>query len=102
MARRDTLALACEQYFDSLGPGEVIDLATDTRADRAARFPDPSEEAPARAGSSIQTAVTDALGAALSDSSLNNLSNPNPSLPNDVVLGPLKLTLGQVGVYALT
>jgi hypothetical protein len=102
MARRDTVSIAVEQYFDSLGPGELVDLALDSRADRAARFPDPSEEAPSRAGNGILTTLADALGAALADSKLITITTAAPSLPTDVVLGPHKLTIGRLAVYEET
>ena len=53
MARRDVLAAAVVAYFDELGPGEVIDLATDARAARAFRNPEPTEERPSRAGIAV-------------------------------------------------
>lgn len=101
MARRATLAETIEQYFDGLGPGEEVDLATDTRADRAARFPDPGEEFPYRGGQSIITPIVDALGASLSNVQLASMSLTTPPLPVDVIDGPSKLTLGRVGVYDL-
>jgi hypothetical protein len=101
MARREVLGETAEQYFDGLGPGEVIDIATDTRADRAARFPEPAEEAPYRGGQAIITAISDALGGALADASLVSMSTTTPPLPADVILGPGKLTLGKFAVYDL-
>src|SRR5262249_33909683 len=83
MARRDTVALAVEGYFDGLGPGEVIDLTTATPAVRAARFPDPGEEAPSRGGQAITTAISDALGAPLSNISLASMSATTPTIPTD-------------------
>jgi len=101
MARRAVLAAAVETYFDGLGPGEVVNLTTDSRADRAARHPDPSEESPSRAGQAITTAITDALGATLADISLGAMSSTTPALPADVSTGPSKMTLGRFAVYEL-
>lgn len=101
MARRTTVSVAAEQYFDELGPGEVVDLTTDTRADTASRFPDPSEEAPSRGGQAIITAISDALGATLAQGTLYSMSVTTPPLPADVVTGPSKLTLGKFAVYDL-
>jgi hypothetical protein len=101
MARRETLGETAEQYFDALGPGELFDLATDTRGDRAARFPDPTEEAPYRGGQAIITAVSDALGGSLADANLASMTVTVPSFAADVVDGPGKLTLGRLAVYDL-
>lgn len=98
MARRETLSLALEQYFDGLGPGEVV-ATTDHRFDRAARFPEAIEEAPYRAGQSVITAITDALGAPVSNALLHVMTPATVAAPADPVAGPLKLTLGPVGVY---
>jgi hypothetical protein len=101
MIRRDTVAVAAEEYFDSLGPGEVVDLAVDTRADRAARFPDPAEEFPSRGGQALVTAISDGLGATVSAGLLFSMSATTPALPSDAIDGPGKLTLGKLAVYDL-
>ena len=101
MARHETAAKAIESYFDELGPGEVVDLATDIRADMAARFPEPSEEKPYRAGQVLASRITDALGASAADASIVGLSATTPGLPTEVIDGPKMLTLGKVGVYEL-
>lgn len=101
MLRRDTLAAGAVAYFDSLGPGEVINLATDERAVRAYRNPQPSEEAPARAGQGVLQFITDALGASASDSALASISLAQPTLPADPILGPHLLVLQRFAVYAL-
>ncbi len=100
-ARRDQIASACEAYFDGLGPGEVIDLDTDTRASRAFRFPEPFEEWPQLAGSGIATALQDELGVALASADLISMSVTEPALPSDPVVGPSLITLGKLAVYAL-
>ncbi len=101
MLRRATLAAGAGEYFDSLGPGEVINLTTDDRAVRAFRNPQPSEEAPARAGQGILQYLSDALGAPVSDAALASISLSTPSLPTDPVNGPRLLTLGRFAVYSL-
>jgi hypothetical protein len=101
MKRRDTLAGGAGAYFDSLGPGEVIDLDNDDRAVRAYRNPQPSEEAPARAGQGVLQYITDALGAPVSDAALASVSLAVPSLPTDPINGPRLLTLKRFAVYSL-
>lgn len=101
MERRATLAAGAVQYFDSLGPGEVINLATDDRAVRAYRNPQPSEEAPARAGQGVLQYLSDALGAPASDAALASISLAQPTLPTDPVNGPKLLTLRRFAAYSL-
>jgi hypothetical protein len=98
MARRQTLSIALEQYFDALGPGEAIE-STDHRFDRCARFPEPAEEAPYRGGQSVITAISDALGGPLSNALLVSMTPTAPGVPIDPADGPFKLTLGPTGVY---
>lgn len=100
MARRDDLAATVEQYFDGLGPGEVVG-ASDARIDRAARFPEPGEAAPYRGGQAILTPVLDALGGSLADASLASMSVTVPPVPAETISGPGKLTLGRLAVYDL-
>lgn len=102
MVRRDVLAEAVEAYFDSLGPGEVLDLTTSTLAVRAFRRPVPGEEHPSRAGQSVVTFIADALGASAADATLASITVTTPSLPSDPVLGPRRVTLGKFAVYELT
>jgi hypothetical protein len=99
--RRDAIAEGVTEYFDSLGPGEVVNLTTDERGSRAYRNPVPAEESPARAGSSVTSYLADALGSALADALLASISASTPSLPSDPVDGPRLLVLGTLGVYAL-
>lgn len=101
MARREALAEAAESYFDSLGPGELLDLTTDSLAVRAFRRPSPDEERPYRAGSSLLTFLGEGLGAALSDSLLASISETVPDVPSDPIDGPAMLTLGKLAVYDL-
>lgn len=100
-ARRGTLAAAVTVYFDGLGPGEVIDLATDERSVRAFRNPVPGEEYPARAGQSIVTVIQEAMGSPVSDATLTSISVSTPSLPADPIDGPNLIVAGKFAVYPL-
>ena len=97
----DTLGETVEAYFDSLGPGEVVELDETLVGSRAQRFPLPTEEFPQRAGSAIETFFDDALGSALSDRDLPYVSTTTPAVPADPALGPGLLVPGKVAVYAL-
>jgi hypothetical protein len=101
MARRDVLAAGLVAYFDSLGPGEVIDLENDERSVRAYRNPVTSEEYPSRAGQSALTYLADALGSPLSDATLASISLSNPSMPDDPIDGPNLIVAGKFAVYHL-
>lgn len=101
MARRDTLAESAESYFDSLGPGELVDLDTSALAVRAFRRPSPNEERPYRAGATLLTFLREGLGASLSDSQLASISETVPDVPADPIDGPNLLTLGKFAVYDL-
>jgi uncharacterized phage protein gp47/JayE len=100
-ARHTTIAQAAEDYFDGLGPGEVVDLSTSTLAADAYRWPPPDEEWPQRVGSGILTFIRDALGAASTDEDLVYVSVSSPALPASVSDGPNRLTLGDFAVYPL-
>ncbi len=99
--QKDSLAEAAEAYFDSLGPGEVINLSTDVLAPRAFRRPIPSEEYPSRAGQSLITFIAEALGAVASDATLTSISATSPTVPTDPVDGPRRITLGKFATYEL-
>lgn len=99
--RRDVIAESAEEYLDSLGAGEVIDLATDPRGHRAFRFPEPSDEAPQRAGTSLLTFIADALGASLADSALQSISVATPTIPTDPTVGPSLIVAGKLALYPL-
>jgi hypothetical protein len=96
------VAETVEAYFDELGPGEAVDLATDTRAHRAFRFPRPNEKFPYRAGATVATRVVDALGGVISDAVLDDMSATEPDIVDPTVGGPSMLTLGRLGIYPLT
>jgi len=93
-----SLGEAIEGYFDSLGPGEVVDLDADTRSDRAWRFPDQAEESSSSAGLGVVAYLIDGLGSSLS-TAVPSFSVSSPSIPTRPQDGPFKLTLGNVGVY---
>lgn len=98
------IAEAIISYFDSLGPGEVIDLdlaAGNDRAGFAFRWPKPSEEDPQRVGAAVIPYLQDALGPALADADLVNALPSEPTLPSDVIDGPKLLVPGHIGVYPL-
>lgn len=101
MTRRDELALSVAAYFDTLGPGEIIDLATDERAARAFRNPVPNEEYPSRAGQSIVSAIRDALGSPISEVQLAAMGVSTPSVPTDPVSGPNLIVAGKFAAYHL-
>lgn len=97
----DAIAKGAESYFDSLGPGEMVDLATSPRARRAFRWPEPGDESPYEAGQTIVTSLVDALGGSLSGSQLSYITHTKPALPTDLSQeGPHMLTLNEFGAYA--
>jgi hypothetical protein len=100
-ARHPIVASAIEQYFDTLGPGELFDLQNDPRGGRCVRFPSVQEDKPSRAGAVIATRVIEALGGASADGVLADMSLTQPSYPTNLVLGPNMITCGHVGVYEL-
>lgn len=101
-ARRSAIALGARSYFDSLGPGEVVDLDSDPRSVTAFRRPPPNEEYPQRAGQSIITFWFDALGSALADATVDSVSPTTPGVPTDPIDGPELMVLGKLGVYPLS
>ena len=101
MTRRDDLAAAVTAYFDSLGPGEVVG-SLDERWSRAFRNPVPNEERPQRAGQSIVSTITEALGAPVGDAQLAAISVSTPSVPADPMSGPNLIVAGKFATYHLT
>lgn len=99
--RLTIIAETIEAYFDTLGPGELVDLTTDLRAHRAFRWPEPNEELPQRAGAGVLAKLQDALGTALADSVLDSMSVNVPALPTAPVDGPNLIVCGRVGIYPL-
>lgn len=101
VSRRELIAQTIEAYFDSLGPGELVDLSVDLRAHRAFRFPPPNEEFPQRAGTGVISRLQDALGASLADATLDEVSQSLPTLPADPVDEPNMLVADDLGIYPL-
>jgi len=101
MARRESLEQSVVEYFDSLGPGEVIDLTADPRGARAFRKPVPSEEYPQRAGQTVINFITEGLGASVADATLASITVTSPSLPADPINGPNMIVAGDFAVYDL-
>lgn len=100
-SRHPIVAKATEEYFDTLGPGDLFDLQNDPRGGRCVRFPSLQEEKPSRAGAVLATRVIEALGGASADAMLAAMSVTQPSYPTNLVLGPNMITCGHVGVYEL-
>lgn len=100
-SRQPIVAKAIEEYFDTLGPGDLFDVQNDPRGGRCVRFPSLQEDKPARAGAVLATRVIEALGGASSDALLAGMSVTQPSYPTNLVLGPNMITCGHVGVYEL-
>lgn len=97
--RKDIIAGAVQTYFDGLGPGELVDFATDVRAHRAYRSPKPSEAYPQKAGQGIVTVLLEELGGVAGDAELVQGTVTTPALPVNVTDGPRMLTVRHVGVY---
>jgi uncharacterized phage protein gp47/JayE len=93
-----TIAISLEDYFDSLGPGEVVDT-DDTRYHRAMRFPSTSDQYPSRAGQALISDLIQALDNAASDAELESISRSAPDVPADIIDGPNQVILGEVNVY---
>lgn len=100
-AQLDVIGETIERYFDTLGPGEIVDLDTSFVGARAARFPDAAEEFPQRTGSALETMLDDALGSALSARDLPFVSLATAPVPSNPATGPGLLVAGRAAVYAL-
>ena len=101
-ARHKQVAEAVEQFFDSLGPGDLI-ASDDPRYARAARFPAPDIRYPTRVGQTVVPWLVAYLGGSLSDASLRVSSQSAPSVPSevDIMDGPKLLTLGRVSILPM-
>lgn len=100
-AQLDVIGETTEAYFDTLGPGEVVDLEQSVVGARAQRFPSHAEEFPQRAGSAFETMLDDALGSALSARDMPYVSVLVPPVPTSPATGPGLLVAGRAAVYAL-
>lgn len=99
--KRDAIAATIEQYFDSLGPGELV-ASTDVRYWRAFRRPSPDLSAPMEPGSSLATWLEETLGTAASQEAVSfTPTTPSPAVPSDAGDPPEKLVVRHVGVYPL-
>lgn len=98
--RLDVIGEAIEQFFDSLGPGQVV-ADTDTRAERTVRFPATEDEFPIRVTQQVASDVVEALGGVASAGELSNASRNVPDLPVNVTDGPSMVTVGKVNLYPL-
>ena len=102
-AHRQAIEESIVAYFDTLGPGEIIDLDTDPRADRAFRFPEPSEEWPQECGAGILATLIDDLSPAVSGGELLEvdvaLARAVPATPTSPFLGPYMIVPKYVGIY---
>jgi uncharacterized phage protein gp47/JayE len=96
-----SIAEATENYFDELGPGEVVDMDEDTRAARVARYPRPTSYYPYRAGQVMLARLIEALGGVTADAELSFISRSVPDLPGDIADGPNIITLGNLSIFAL-
>lgn len=98
--RLELMAGGLEEYFDSLGPGEVV-AATDPRFARAARHPRPQVSYPHRAGQSLTGVLLEALGGTSPDAELVFISQNDATLPTSISSGPNIVGLGHVNIYPL-
>lgn len=97
----ETIAESFETYFDTLGPGELVDLDTDPRAARAFRHPAPNILYPYRAGSTILTQLLDDLAGIATDAELTSISRNEPDLPGQIIDGPNQVILGHASIFPL-
>lgn len=98
--QHEVIAESFEEYFDSLGAGEIYP-ETDTRYARAARQPRPQDEYPMRAGQALVGVLLNNLGSAAADAQLTWVSQATPAQPNNVSDGPELLVMGHVNLYPL-
>jgi len=97
----ETIALSMESYFDSLGPGELVDLDTDPRAARAFRHPAPNIAYTYRAGSAVLTQIINDLSGVATDAELTSISRNDPDLPSQAIDGPNQVILGHASIFPL-
>lgn len=99
-ARHEAVAKGVEGFFDSLGPGEVVDLATDMRAVRAFRRPIPQQSYPSQVTSEVLEFIRESVGSPVTGSTIGALSQSAPTIPVTASSGPNQLVVGKVGIYA--
>jgi len=98
-SRLTSIASGIISYFDTLGPGEVVDLATDVRATRAFRRPPPDLRYPNQLGAEIVEYIREALGGSLGASSIIYPSTLYTVPVATISEGPYFLVPGNIGVY---
>lgn len=96
--RLTVVAEALEDYFDGLGPGEIVSTV-DARYARGARQPFPSSKYPIRAGQAMITNIIDALSGTASDGQVIYISRNEPDLPSNPIDGPNMVSLGNVNIF---
>jgi len=99
--QNETIAISFENFYDSLGPGELLNLGTSTLGVRGFRFPVPSDSFPQIAGQIIIPFLIDALGGIAPSANLDSATVETPSLPGSISDGPNMVTLGDVNIYPL-
>lgn len=98
--RRADISQAVSDYFDSLGPGEVVGT-NDVRIARAFRRVEPEIRSTYFGGSRVVEYVREQLGFSLVREELTAITATTPSVPTSVSLGPAMLVTGKIAVYAL-
>lgn len=98
---RLSIAQSITGYFDSLGPGEVVDITSDVRAARAFRRIEPEIRYPYFVGSRMLDYLREGLGVSLLREELTSANPLEPAVVLSASLGPAMLVPGKVGVYAL-
>lgn len=99
--RLTTIAEALEAYFDSIGPGELVNLQVSALGARSFRVPTPADSYPQRAGQAMVPFLVEALGGVAATANLDSISREVPDLPGSISDGPNMVTLGKVSVYPL-
>lgn len=99
--QNETIATSFESFYDSLGPGELLDLGSSPLGARGFRFPTPSDSYPQIAGQIIIPFLIDALGGIAPSANLDSATVASPSLPGAISDGPNMVTLGEVNIYPL-
>ncbi len=95
------IAEAIEAYFDTLGPGEIVE-PTDVRSGRAYRNPIPSEQWPQNVtAGGMALFLSEALGLAVDNFTAPVISVTTPTIPDVAEDGPRMITLGKLGIFAL-
>lgn len=97
----ETIAVSFEDFYDSLGPGELLNLSSSALGARGFRFPVPSDSFPQIAGQIIIPFLIEALGGIAPSANLDSATIETPSLPGAISDGPNMVTLGEVNVYPL-